>query len=121
MTSIIFLILCFIINLVIKDYNKIVFSEDNQIIDNTTKKKIVKYISNGDEIKTNLKRHYFNILDMEKGKVFNREMISTQVKKQYIFNEEDVKVGFKTNYSSKDIQLAQDYILTFYEYSVHLN
>ena len=58
---------------------------------------------------------------MEKGKVYNREMISKQVRKQYSFNEEDVKVGFKTNYSSKDIQLAHNYILNYYDYAVHLN
>jgi hypothetical protein len=120
-TTVVFLIVCITINLFFKDYDKIVFSEGNQIVDNTNKKNVVKHISNGVEIKTTLKRYYFNILDMEKGKVYDREMISEQAKKQYLFNEDGVKAGYKTKYSNKDIQMAQDYILTYYEYIVHLN
>jgi hypothetical protein len=96
-------------------------SEVDQIINTITKKKLVKYISNGVELKTTLKRHYFDILDMENGKVYDREMISEQVFKHHSFYNEDIKVGYKTRCNTKDIHLAEDYVLDNYDYVIHLN
>jgi hypothetical protein len=93
----------------------------DQIINTITEKKPIRYISNGLVLKTTLKRHYFDILDMENGKKYDREMISDQVFKQHSYYDEDVKVGYKTRYKTKDIHLAEDYILDYYNYVVHLN
>ena len=93
----------------------------NQLINTINEKKPVKYISNGVELKTNLKRHYFNILDMGNGMVYNREMISEQVFKQHSYYQEDLKVGYKTRYNTNDIHLAENFILDYYDYLVHLN
>jgi|688.fasta_scaffold605109_1 hypothetical protein len=121
MTSLIFLIFCLIFKLIVYDYNKPAVSEVDQIINTITKKKLVKYISNGVELKTTLKRHYFDILDMENGKVYDREMISEQVFKHHSFYNEDIKVGYKTRCNTKDIHLAEDYVLDNYDYVIHLN
>ena len=121
MTSLIFLIICFIIKLIVNDYNKPVVSDVDQIINSITEKKPVKYISNGVELKTNLTEHYFDILDMEKGRLFDREMILTQVKKQQSYYQEDVSVGYKIRCNSKDILLAETYIMDNYNYLVYLN
>ena len=121
MTSLIFLIFCLIIKLIVRDLNKPVVSDVDQLINRITEKKPVKYISNGVELKTTLKRHYFDILDMENGKVYDREMISEQVFKQHSFYNEDVKVGYKTKYKTSDIHLSEDYILDYYDYFVYLN
>ena len=121
MNSIIFFIVCFIIKLIIEDYTKPVVSDVDQIINTITEKKPIKFISNGVELKTTLKRHYFDILDMENGKVYDREMISEQVFKQHSYYDEDFKVGYKIRYNTKDIHLAEDYILDYYDYVVHLN
>jgi len=112
---------CFIIKLIIEDYTKPVVSDVDQIINTITEKKPIKFISNGVELKTTLKRHYFDILDMENGKVYDREMISEQVFKQHSYYDEDFKVGYKIRYNTKDIHLAEDYILDYYDYVVHLN
>ena len=105
MRSIIFLLVVYIIKLVIKELTTPAVSDVDQIINTITEKKPVKYISNGAELKTTLKRYYFNILDLENGKVYDREMISDQVFKQHSYYDEDVKVGYKTRCSSKDIKL----------------
>ena len=76
MASLIFLIVCFIIGLIVNDYTKPVVSDVDQINNILTEKKPVKYISNGVELKTTFIEHYFDILDMEKGKLFDREIIS---------------------------------------------
>jgi hypothetical protein len=121
MRSIIFLLVVYIIKWLLDEISKPEVSDVDQIINAITEKKPVKYISNGVELKTTLKRHYFNILDMENGKVYDREMISDQVLKQHSYYDEDVKVGFKTRYNTKDIHLAEDYISDYYDYVVHLN
>ena len=121
MTSLIFFIVCLIIRLIIDDYNKPVVSDVDQIINSITEKKLVKYISNGVELKNTFIEHYFDILDMEKGRLFDREMILTQVKKQQSFYQEDVSYGYKTRCNSKDILLAKTYIMDNYNYIVYLN
>ncbi len=121
MASLIFFIVCLIIRIIIDDYNKPVVSDVDQIINVIIEKKPVKYISNGVELKANFTEHYFDILDMEKGKLFDRDMILTQVKKQQSYYQEDVVVGYKTRCNSKDILLAETYILDNYNYLVHLN
>ena len=121
MTSILFFIGCMVLKLIIEDYNKPVVTNVDQIINNIIEKEPVRYISNGVELKTTLKNHYFDILDMEKGKIYDREMISEQVFKQHSFYSEDFKTGHKTRCNTKDIHLAEDYILNFYDYNVHLN
>ena len=121
MASLVFLIVCLIIKLIIEDYNKPIVSDIDHIINAITEKKPVKYISNGVELKTNFTEHYFDILDMEKGKLFDRDMILTQVKKQQSYYQEDVAVGYKTRCNSKDILLAETYILDNYNYLVYMN
>ena len=96
-------------------------SDVDQIINVITEKKPVKYISNGVELKSNFTEHYFDILDMEKGKLFDRDMILTQVKKQQSYYQEDVAIGYKTRLNTVDIELAEDYILNNYDYVVHMN
>jgi len=117
----IFFIVCLIIRLIIDDYNKPVVSDVDQIINDITEKKPIKYISNGVELKTNFTDHYLDILDMEKGKLFDRDMILIQVKKQHSYYQEDVAVGYKSRCNSKDILLAETYILDNYNYLVYLN
>ena len=121
MNSLIFLIVVFLIKLIVRDLNKPVVSDVDQIINSITEKKPIKYISNGVELKTTLKRHYFNILDMENGKLYHRDMILTQVQKQDTYYQEDVAVGYKTRCNSKDILLAEEYIMDNYNYMVYLN
>ena len=121
MTSLIFFIVCLIIRLIIDDYNKPVVSNVDQIINAITVKKPIKYISNGVELKTNFTEHYFDILDMEKGKLFDRDMILTQAKKQQSYYQEDEAIGYKTRYNTKDILLAETYVLDNYNYLVYLN
>lgn len=121
MNSLIFLSVVFIIKLIVADYNKPVVSDIDQIINAITEKKPVKYISNGVELKTNFTEHYFDILDMENGKIYDREMISDQVFKQHSYYDEDVKVGYKTRCNSKDILLAETYIIDNYNYLIYLN
>ena len=121
MRGIIFLVIVWIIKFIIKELSKPVVSDIDKIINTITEKKPIKYISNGVELKTTLKRHYFNILDMENGKVYDREMISDQVFKQHSYYDEDVKVGYKTRYKTMDIHLAKDYVLNNYDYVVNLN
>ena len=121
MSSIIFIIACVLFKAIVNDYNKPLVSDVDQIINTITKKKPIKYISNEVELKTTFKRHYFDILDMENGKVYDREMISKQVFKQHSYYDEDIKVGHKTRYNTKDIHLAEDYVLNYYDYVVHLN
>ncbi len=116
MTSLIFFIVC----LIIDDYNKPVVSDVDQIINNITEKKPIKYISNGVELKANFTEHYFDILDMEKGRLFDRETILTHVKKQQSYYQEDVSVGYKIRCNSKDILLAETYIMDNYNYLVYL-
>jgi len=121
MRGLIFLLVVYIVKWIIDEISKPEAPDVDQIINAITEKKPVKYISNGVELKTTLKRHYFDILDMENGKVYDREMISEQVFKQHSYYDEDVKVGYKTRCSSKDIKLAEDYIIDNYNYMVYLN
>lgn len=121
MRGIIFLVVVYIIKLIIKELYNPEVSDVDQLINTITEKKPIKYISNGMELKTTLKRHYFDILDMENGKVYDRDMISDQVFKQHSFLDEDVKAGYKTRCNTKGIHLAEDYILDYYDYVVHLN
>jgi hypothetical protein len=121
MRGLIFLVIVYIVKWIIDEISKPEVPDVDQIINAITEKKPVKYISNGVELKTTLKRHYFDILDMENGKVYDREMISEQVFKQHSYYDEDVKVGYKTRCSSKDIKLAEDYIMDNFNYMVYLN
>ena len=75
MKGLIFLSVVYILKWLVDEISKPEVSEVDQIINTITEKKPIKYISNGVELKTTLKRHYFDILDMENGKVYNREMI----------------------------------------------
>ena len=121
MASLIFLIVCLIFKLIVNEYNKPIISDVDKIINNLTKKKTVKYISNGVELNTTFIEYYFEILDMDKGKLFNIEMILTQVKKQQTYYQEDVAVGYKTRCKDIDILLAETYTLDNYNYLVYLN
>ncbi len=121
MRGLIFLVIVYIIKWIIDEISKSEVPDVDQIINSITEKKPVIYICNGVELKTTLKKHYFDILDMENGKIYDREMISGQVFKQHSYYNEDVKVGYKTRYNTKDIHLAEDYILDYYDYVVHLN
>ena len=121
MRTIIFLFIVYLIKFLIKEISMPEISDVDQLINTITEKKPIKYISNGVELKTSLKRHYFNILDMENGKIYDKEMISKQVIKQHSFYNDDVKIGYKTKHNTNDIHLAEDYILDYYEYIVHLN
>ena len=121
MRGLIFLSIVYILKWLVDEISKPEAPDVDQIINSITEKKPIKYISNGVELKTTLKRHYFNILDMENGKVYDREMISDQVFKQHSYYDEDVKVGYKTRCSSKDIKLAEEYIMDNFNYLVYLN
>lgn len=121
MKGLIFLSVVYILKWLVDEISKPEVSEVDQIINTITEKKPIKYISNGVELKTTLKRHYFDILDMENGKVYDREMISEQVFKQHSFYNEDVRVGYMTRCKTKDIHMAEDYVLDYYDYVVHLN
>ena len=66
MRSIIFLVIVYIVKWIIDEISKPEAPDVDQIINSITEKKPIKYISNGVELKTTLKRHYFNILDLEK-------------------------------------------------------
>jgi hypothetical protein len=121
MNSIIFFIVCFIFKLIIEDYNIPVISDVDQIINDITLKKPIKYISNGIELKTNFTEHYFKILDMDKGKLYDKEMILTQVEKQLTYYQEDILVGYKTRSNSNDILLAEKYVIDNYNYLVNIN
>ena len=121
MSTLIFIIFCLILKLVINDYKKPVISELDQLINNLTEKKTVKYISNGIELKSNFISHYLEFLDMRNTKRFNRELIFKQAQKQHTFFQEDINTGYLTRCSKKDIILAESYILEYYDYVVHLN
>jgi hypothetical protein len=121
MRGLIFLLFVYIVKWIIDEISKPEAPDVDQIINAITEKKPIKYISNGVELKTTLKRHYFNILDMENGKIYDREMISDQVFKQHSYYDEDVKVGYKTRCKSIDIKLAEEYIMDNYNYIVYLN
>ena len=121
MNSLIFLIVVFLIKLIVRDLNKPVVSDVDQIINAINEKKPVKYISNGVELNSNFTEYYFDILDMEKGKSYDRDMILVQVKKQQSYYQEDVTVGYKTRFNTVDIELAEDYILNNFDYVVHMN
>lgn len=121
MFSILFLITFYIINLIVKDYNKPIVSEVDMMINKITFKKPLKYISNNVELKSNFLTHYWDILDMTNENKFDREMIFIQAKKQTSFYIEDVTVGYKTKFSKKDIRLSEDYVLNHYDYMMNLN
>ena len=121
MGTFIFVSICLIFKLIVKDYNKPIVSDVDQIINAITEKKPIKYISNEIELKTNFTEHYFKILDMEKGKLHDREMILTQVEKQLTYFQEDILVGYKTRCNSNDILLAEKYVIDNYNYLVNIN
>lgn len=85
------------------------------------KKKPIVYISDGVELKTSFRKHYFEILDMRAGTTYDREMIFEQAQKQHSYYQEDIKVGYKTRSSKEEIQLAESYILEYYDYVINLN
>ena len=121
MGTLIFISFCLIFKFIVQDYNKPVVSDVDQMINTITEKKPIKYISNGIELNCNFTDHYFNILDMEKGKLYDREMILTQVEKQLSYYQEDILVGYKTRCNSNDILLAEKYIVDNFNYLVNLN
>jgi hypothetical protein len=121
MTSIIFFIACMLFKFIVQDYNKPVVSDVDQMIKTITEMKPIKYISNGIELKTNFTEHYFKILDMEKGILYDREMILKQVEKQLSYYQEDILVGYKTRCNSNDILLAEKFVIDNYNYLVNLN
>ena len=121
MRGLIFLVIVYIVKWIIDEMSKPEVPDVDQIINSITEKKPIKYISNGVEIKATLKKHYFDILDMENGKIYDREMILTQVQKQNSYYQEDVAVGYKTRFNSIDISLAEEYIMDNYNYVVYLN
>lgn len=86
-----------------------------------SKKKPIVYISDGIELKTSFRKHYFEVLDMRAGTTYDREMIFEQAQKQHSYYQEDIKVGYKTRTSKKEIQLAESYILEYYDYVISLN
>jgi hypothetical protein len=121
MRGLIFLVIVYIVKWIIDEISKSEVPDVDQIINSITEKKPIKYMSNGVEIKATLKKYYFDILDMENGKVYDREMISKQVLKQHSYYNDDVRAGYKTRCNKKDIQLAEDYVLDYYDYIVQLN
>jgi hypothetical protein len=121
MIGLTFLAVVYFIKWQVDEISKPEVSKVDQLINTITENKPIKYISNGVELKTTLKRHYFDILDMENGKVYDKEMISEQVFKQHSYYEEDVRSGFKIRCNTTDIHLAEDYILDYYDYIVYLN
>ena len=121
MRGLIFLLVVYIVKWIIDEISKPEVPNVDQIINFITEKKPIKYISNGVELKKPFIEHYFNILDMENGKVYDRDMILIQVKKQHSYYQEDVAVGYKSRCNSKDILLAETYILDNYNYLVYLN
>jgi hypothetical protein len=58
---------------------------------------------------------------MEKGKLYDREMILNQVEKQLYYYQEDILVGYKTRCNSNDIHLAEKYVIDNYNYLVNMN
>ena len=58
---------------------------------------------------------------MENGKVYDREMILTQVQRQDSYYQEDINAGYKTRCTSNDILLAESYVMDNYNYLVYLN
>lgn len=121
MRGLIFLVIVYIVKWIIDEISNPEATDVDQIINSITEKKPIKYISNGVELKSTLKRYYFDILDIENGKVYDREMITAQVLKQHSYHDEDSKVGYMTRYKTMDIHLSEDYILDYYDYLVHLN
>ena len=121
MKGLIFLSVVYLLKWLIDEISKPEVSDVDLMVNKITEKKPIKFISNDVELKTTLKRHYFDILDMENGKVYDIEMISEQVFKQHSFYNEDVSAGFKTRCNTKDIHMAEDYVLDYYDYVVHLN
>ena len=119
--SFVILFISLIFKLVVEDYNKPVLSDVDHLINSITQKKSITYISNGVELKNTFKRHYIVILDMVNDKMYDEGMISKQAIKQNLYINEDVKVGYKTRCSFKDIKLAEEYMIDNYNYLVNLN
>jgi hypothetical protein len=116
-----FLLIGIIIKLIVDDYNETVISDIDQIINTITEKKPVKFISNGVELNSTFIEHYFKILDLEIGVLYDSEMIFKQVKKNQSFYQENLALGYKTRCNEKEILLAEAFILDNYNYIVHLN
>ena len=121
MNGLIFLIVIYFLKWIINDISKSEVSKVDQLINTITENKSIKYKSNDVELKTTLKRFYFEVLNMENGKVYDREMIIEQVLKQHSYYNEDVKIGYKARYNTKNINLAGDYIIDYYDYITNLN
>jgi hypothetical protein len=69
----------------------------------------------------NLSHIFFNILDLQNGKSYDRSMIFEQVEKRNSFNSEDIKLGYKTKFNASEINLAKNYVMDYHDYIVHLN
>ena len=121
MRSIIFLVIVYIVKWIIDEISKPESPDVDQIINSIIEKKPIKYISNGVELKTTLKRHYFGILDMTNGQIYDRNLIFTQVQRQYQYLDEDSKIRIKTRCTFSDIKLAEEYIMNNYDYLINLN
>ena len=121
MGHLIFLIIVFVLKALINVKPDPKNVEDGNTRLTKSKKKPIVYISDGIELKTSFRKHYFEILDMRAGTTYDREMIFEQSQKQHSYYQEDIKVGYKTRSSKKEIQLAESYILEYYDYVIHLN
>lgn len=86
-----------------------------------SKKKPIVYISDGIELEKSFRKYYFEVLDMRDSNSYDRDLIFEQSQKQYSFYQEDIKIGYKTRYSKKEIQLAESYILEYFDYVVNIN
>jgi hypothetical protein len=121
MKEILFLLFIYFIKWLIKVTRESTVSDIKQNTNRLTDINRIKYISNGIELKTSLKEHYFNILDLQNGKCYDRSMIFEQVEKQRSFNYEDIKLGYKIKFNAREINLAKKYVMDYYDYIVYLN
>ena len=117
----IFIIIVILLRVLINVKSDINDIEDGNTYLTKIKKKPIVYISDGVKLKTTFRKHYFEVLDMRGGTTYDREMIFEQAQKQHSYYQEDIKVGYKTRFSKKEIQLAESYILEYYDYVVDLN
>jgi hypothetical protein len=121
MKEILFLLLIYFIKWLIKWARESNVSDIEQNTNRLTDINRIKYISNGIELKTSLKKYYFDILDLQNGKSYDRSMIFEQVDKRHSFNSEDIKLGYKTKFNASEIILAKMYVMDYHDYIVHLN
>lgn len=121
MKEIVFIVIICLIKSLIKSMREVNISDINKPSNTLNAFTNIKYISNGIEIKKSFKKHYFDILDMQSGIVYDRNMIREQVFKQHSFNDEDIKLGYKTKFNASEIILAKMYVMDYHDYIVHLN